>query len=194
MMKVHKIENGALRMENEIELPCGEVHSITTNQVDKIFLGGVNRIVEQFSFNPEKDEMSKYTFEKDKSFTAMKFHSQVNKVRFNGSQWVLGFSNEEHMSLFNTDTEKTITCTPGHASHSVNSGAVPGHASHSVKSGAVSPNNKYVATTGTDGFVRIYKLSEDLSTVTFLAQSKMCEKKVSSDATFNLDIQFLEDD
>ena len=111
----------------------------------------------------------------------MKFHSQVNKVRFNGSQWVLGFSNEEHMSLFNTDTEKTITCTPGHASHS-------------VKSGAVSPNNKYVATTGTDGFVRIYKLSEDLSTVTFLAQSKMCEKKVSSDATFNLDIQFLEDD
>jgi WD40 repeat protein len=181
MMKVHKIENGALKMEKEIELPCGEVHSITTNQVDKIFLGGVNRIVEQFSFNPEKDEMSKDTFEKKKSFTAMKFQSQVNKVRFSGSQWALGFSNEEHMSLFNTETEKTIKCTPGHSSHS-------------VKSGAVSPNNKYVATTGTDGFVRIYKLSEDLSAATFLAQSKICEKKVNPDCTFNLDINFLEDD
>lgn len=40
MMKVHKLENGSLRMENEIELQCGEVSSICTNQVDKIFLGG----------------------------------------------------------------------------------------------------------------------------------------------------------
>jgi hypothetical protein len=31
MMKVHKIENGSLRMENEIELPGGEVNSICTN-------------------------------------------------------------------------------------------------------------------------------------------------------------------
>ena len=79
------------------------------------------------------------------------------------------------MTLFNTDTEYTISCKPGHVSHS-------------VKSGAVSPNNKYVATSGTDGFVRIYKLSEDLSTATFLAQSKVCEKKVSTDATFNLEV------
>ena len=73
MMKVYKIENGTLRIENEIELPCGEINSVTTNQVDKIFLGGQNKIVDQFSFNPEKDQLSKYTFEKDKSFTLMKF-------------------------------------------------------------------------------------------------------------------------
>lgn len=157
VMKVHKIENGALRTENEIELDGLEVYSIATNQHDKIFLGGSNKLVQQFPFNPEKDQLSKYTFEKDKSFTVMKFQSQVNKVRFNGSQWVLGFSNEEHMTLFNTETEKTIACKPGHKAHS-------------VKSGAVSPNSQYVATTGTDGFVRIFKLSEDLSSVKFLAQ------------------------
>lgn len=63
MMKVHKIEKGSLRTENEIELPGGEVNSICTNQVDKIFLGGPNKMVQSFSFNAEKDELSKYTFE-----------------------------------------------------------------------------------------------------------------------------------
>lgn len=85
------------------------------------------------------------------------------------------------MSLFNTETEETIVCKPGHKAHS-------------VKSGAVSPNSKFVATTGTDGFVRVFKLSEDFSTVKFLCQTKICDKKVSSEQTFNLDIQFLEDD
>lgn len=105
----------------------------------------------------------------------MKFQSHVNKVKFNGSQWVLGFSNEEHMILFNTETEKTIFCKPGHSLHS-------------VKSGAVSPNSKFVATTGTDGFLRLFKLAEDLQSVKFVAQCKICEKKVPSNPTFNLDI------
>ena len=106
---------------------------------------------------------------------AMKFQSQVNKVRFNGSKWVLGFSDEEHMSIYNTETEKTIFCKPGHESCS-------------VKSGAVDPLNKYVATTGTDGFLKIYKFADDHSSVKFLSKIKICEKKVSSDRTFNLDI------
>ena len=50
------------------------------------------------------------------------------------------------MSIYNTETEKTIFCKPGHESCS-------------VKSGAVDPLNKYVATTGTDGFMKIYKFS-----------------------------------
>lgn len=45
VMKVHKIENGALRTENEIELDGLEVYSIATNQHDKIFLGGSNKLV-----------------------------------------------------------------------------------------------------------------------------------------------------
>ena len=73
VMKVHKIENGALKTENEIDLNGLEVFSIATNQHDKIFLGGSNKLVQQFPFNPEKDELSKSTFESDKSFTLMKF-------------------------------------------------------------------------------------------------------------------------
>jgi WD40 repeat protein len=84
------------------------------------------------------------------------------------------------MSIYNTETEKTIFCKPGHESCS-------------VKSGAVDPLNKYVATTGTDGFLKIYKFADDHSSVKFLSKIKICEKKVSSDRTFNLDIQWLED-
>lgn len=82
--------------------------------------------------------------------------------------------------MFNTETQKTIHCKPGHESCS-------------VKSGAVDLQNNYVATTGTDGFLRIYKLSEDHSSVSFLTKVKICEKKVIADSTFDLDISWLED-
>ena len=52
------------------------------------------------------------------------------------------------MSMFNTETEKTVMCKPGHEGCS-------------VYSGQVDPTGKYVATTGSDGFINIYKFSDD---------------------------------
>ena len=79
---------------------------------------------------------------------ALKFQSEVNKVKCDGNKWVLGFSNEPHMGVFNTETEKTILCKPGHGSCS-------------VKNGAVDPTGKYVASTGSDGNINIYKFNND---------------------------------
>ena len=50
-----------------------------------------------------------------------------------------------------------------------------------------------MATTGTDGFLNIYKFAEDHSSVKFLTKVKICDKKVHSDRTFDLDVQWLED-
>jgi hypothetical protein len=37
-------------------------------------------------------------------YTAMKFESEVKKVQFNGNKWILGISEDEAMSIYNTET------------------------------------------------------------------------------------------
>ena len=44
----------------------------------------------------------------------MKLHSNVQKVRYNGDKWVLGFSDDEHLTIYNSENEMSFSCKPGH--------------------------------------------------------------------------------
>ena len=107
---------------------------------------------------------------------AMKMQSEVQKVLMNGSKWVLGASGDECMTVYNTETGKTLTCSPGHAGCS-------------VKNGAIDPEQKFIVTTGTDGYLNIYKLEGD--SVKFDQKIQICEKKVKDDRTWQMSVQWL---
>jgi len=108
----------------------------------------------------------------------MKFTYPVNKVRFSDQKWVAGISGDEHLSLFNTETQKTIMCKPGHDGCS-------------VKSGQVDPLGKFVLSTGSDGHCNIYKLEGD--SASFVTKVKICDKKVPLDRISDLECQWLQD-
>lgn len=84
------------------------------------------------------------------------------------------------MSLFNTKTEKTILCKPGHEGCS-------------VKSGAVDPNGKFVFTTGSDGHFNVYKFNDAQDQVEFVTKFKICDRRVPADNSFDLSFQVLDD-
>ena len=77
------------------------------------------------------------------------------------------------MSIFNTASEKTVLCKPGHGECS-------------VLFGAVDPNGKHIATTGTDGYLNIYKLNDTQDSCTFVEKFKIIERRVPSDSTIDL--------
>ena len=120
VLKVFKIKSNGpvgqpdLQFETQLELAGhhGEVSSISTNQVQKIALGGTNKTVDIFTL-PDQDDQSKESvfakgselFGQESSFLAMKFNSKVKKVRYSGNKWVLGFSEDEHVTVFNTENE-----------------------------------------------------------------------------------------
>ena len=109
----------------------------------------------------------------------MKFNSQVTKVRYSGSNWILGFSKDEHVGVYNTENQKSFTCTPGHTGCT-------------ALGAAVDPNGKFIATSGSDGYLNIYKIDESGSSASFLSKVKICEKKVVADRTFDLDMHWID--
>ena len=117
ILKVFNINKSKLTLVKTIEVPNCEPHSISSNGIDKIILGGSKKTVDVHSFS---GEINTETFENPA--LAMKFQSEVSKVRFNGTKWVVGISNDSHLSLFNTETQQTIMCKPGHEGCSVKSG------------------------------------------------------------------------
>ena len=114
----------------------------------KIALGGTNQTADIFTL-PEANvfENGSELFGAENSFLAMKLNSKVKKVRFSGNKWVLGLSEDEHATLFNTENEKSLSCKPGHQ------GCV-------ALSASVSHDGRFVASTGSDGFLNIYKIDE----------------------------------
>lgn len=105
----------------------------------------------------------------------------MKKVRQSGGKWVLGFSEDEHVTMFNTENEKTFSCKPGH------SGCC-------ALSAAVDPTGRFVATTGSDGFMNIYQIDESQSSATFKAKVKICERNVKVDRTFDLEVHWIDAD
>lgn len=93
---------------------------------------------------------------------------------------MLAFSQEAHSTLYNTQTQKTIFLKPGHENCT-------------AKSGAVDPQGQYIATSGSDGFLNIYKFTQDQENVEFLEKVKMTNKRVPQDSTFDLKFQWLDD-
>lgn len=144
---------------------------MSSNGVDKIIIDGPTVNVHEMEAGKE---LTAETF--SKPMVAMKFQREVSKVRFNGSKWVVGVSGDEHLGLFNSETQKTIMCKPGHEGCS-------------VKSGQVDPTGTYVASTGTDGHLNIYKFTGD--GVEFLTKVKVSDKKVSAERTYDLEFQWL---
>lgn len=101
-------------------------------------------------------------------------------MRFSNNNWVLGFSKDSHLGLFNTATEKMITLKPGHQDCS-------------VKSGSVDPCNKYVASTGSDGFLNIYKFAEDHTSASLMTKVRISSKKVATDRTQEMEFEWVGD-
>lgn len=60
-------------------------------------------------------------------------------------------------------------------------------------SGQVDPTGQFVASTGTDGFINIYKFTENKDSVQFQTKVKICDKKFANDGTYDLGFQFLQD-
>ena len=136
-----------------------EPHSVCSNGLDKLVLGGKNKMVNIYKVEADKP------IELKDPLLAMKLESDVRKVSINGTNWVLGFSNDSYMTMFNTLTKKNIFCKPGHEGCS-------------VKSGSVDPTGRFVATSGSDGKLNIYKFENDQSSVKLMTTVKLMEKKV----------------
>ena len=49
-----------------------------------------------------------------------------------------------------------------------------------------------MATTGTDGYLNIYEIQEDQSSVSLLSKIKICEKAVKADRAFEFGVQWLQ--
>ena len=112
VLKVFNINSQALvgqpqlKEHAKIELGshCGEVNSIATNQLSQIALGGSPKTVEIFTLEENNDfSRGAELFGKANSFLSMKFNSPVTKIRYNGSNWLLGFSKDEHVGVYNTE-------------------------------------------------------------------------------------------
>jgi WD40 repeat protein len=178
ILKVFNIQNSKLDKIQEIELQGGETYTLCSNQVDKLILAGNDKVVNTFTINAETG-LTAENFKEP--FTALKFDSEVKRVKFNGSKWIVGISEDEHASVFNTETKAALHCKPGHA------GCM-------VKSAQIDQSNSYIATTGTDGFLNIYKLSSTQESLELLSKVKICEKKVPAERGFDLEPQWLNED
>lgn len=99
----------------------------------------------------------------------------MKKIGFNGTKYVVAASEDEHISVFNTETEVTINCKPGHEGCS-------------AKNASIDASGQFLASIGTDGFLNIYKLSEDSAAL--LKKVKITSKKIG--AYDNFDISWLE--
>ena len=115
-------------------------------------LGGSNKTVQIFTLPTESSEEDAALFKEDSTVfdqsnavLAMKLHSNVQKVRYNGDKWVLGISDDEHVTIYNSENEMSLSCKPGHVGCQ-------------AKSAQVDPTGQYVATTGTDGYLNVYKI------------------------------------
>lgn len=101
VLKVYKVKNNKLEMQSHIELPQIEHEplAIGTNSIDSLFIGGKNKTVNIYTTGDDK-KITKNTFEKPN--LALKLKSDVKKIGFNGTKWLMGFSSDSHATLFNT--------------------------------------------------------------------------------------------
>lgn len=145
VLKVFEVtKNGKLELKKSHDLPK-EATSICTDEVQNIFVADKMKEVNLYKIDNNELKI-------ENPELAMKMQSEVHKVLMNGSKWVLGASGDESMTVYNTETGKTMTCSPGHTDCS-------------VKNGAVDPEGKFIVTTGTDGYLNIYKLEESITFV-----------------------------
>ena len=162
VMKVFEItKTGKLEMKKQHDLPK-EATSVCTDEVQNVFVGDKTKEVNQYKIDNNELKI-------ENPELAMKMKSEVHTVVMSGSKWVLGASGDESMTVYNTETGKTLTCSPGHTGCS-------------VKNGSIDPEGNHVVTTGTDGYLNIYKLGGD--SVSFVQKIKICEKKVKDDRTW----------
>lgn len=141
VLKVHKIRNNKLVELAHLELATSEHEplAVCSDDLNSLMIGGKNKTVNLYEINDDKITQETFKFPE----LALKFQSEVIKIQFGKPNWVMGFSNDSHMSMFNTQTQKTVHLKPGHTDCS-------------VKSGVVDFNGKYAATTGSDGYLNIY--------------------------------------
>jgi len=111
ILKVYNIHNSKLDKVQDIELSGAETFTLCSNQVDKLILAGNDKVVNTFTINAETG-LTADNFKEP--FAALKFDSEVKRVKFNGSKWILGVAEDEHVSVFNTETKATLHCKPGH--------------------------------------------------------------------------------
>lgn len=173
VLKVHKIRNNKLIEQAHIELPAEEHEpmAVCSNQIDLLMIGGKNKAVNLYKINDEK--ITQETFQNPE--LGLRFQTEVTKIQFAKLNWVLGFSNDSHMSIFNTQTQKTIHLKPGHNDCS-------------VKSGMIDSDGKYAATTGSDGHLNIYKLNEAQDAVEFITKFKITDRRVTADVDLRFEI------
>lgn len=179
MLKVFSVSKNKLVKQAHIELPKleHEPRTVGSNHTDTLFLGGNNKTVNLYPVDSSL-KITQHTF--DSPTLAVKAPSQINKVEFSGTKWLMAFSQEENALLYNTQTQKTIFLKPGHDNCT-------------AKSGAVDPQGQYIATSGSDGFLNIYKFTQNQEGVEFLDKVKMTARRVPQDSTFDLRFQWLDD-
>ena len=109
----------------------------------------------------------------------MKFQQRIQKVGFHKeNEWLIGIPEEESVQIYNNNNQQVLQSNPGHLDHK-------------VKSGSVDPTGKFLATTGTDGYLNIYSINQNQ--LSLLKKHKVCESKIRTNPNFMFDIQWLQD-
>ncbi len=80
-----------------------ELYAISSNSVNRLAIGGETK---QIDLHEVADILDEEGFLAE-PYLAMKFANNVCKIQWFG-KYILGFSEESHLSLFNSDTEKVL--------------------------------------------------------------------------------------
>jgi hypothetical protein len=101
IMNVYDPKNGNVICKVDLD---NEFYAIASNNIDKIAIGGeLNKIdihTIQSSDNLTQESLAE-------PFLAMQFQSAVQRIQWVG-KYVIGYSEDQHVQLFNTETEKVI--------------------------------------------------------------------------------------
>ena len=100
--------------------------------MDRIAVGGEENKVD--IHNVSNGEVTSESLQEP--YLAMQFQSTVQRIQWHG-KYVIGYSEDSHASIYNTESEKVIHAKPGHEG--------------SIKNGAMDPLGEYFATSGCDG-------------------------------------------
>ena len=97
MLKEYSLTSKGLKMESQIELP-EEPHSVACNSLNQLAIGGKDKMVNVYSNVNLPKELTEVVL-------AFKMKSEVRKVVFQHNHYVLGFSNDSEMGLYNTQSK-----------------------------------------------------------------------------------------
>ena len=126
-----------------------ENFTIATNNVDKIAIGGAEKMVVVHNFTQELSESGKFLAKiEGDPFIGLVFNSAVKKIEFFGANQLLAISEDSTAKVVDLQTGKMMDF-------------ICGKHNGSIKSAAIDPLDEFLATIGCDGKLHIMSLKSN---------------------------------